>query len=159
DVSGGAAFLALMVFEGGIYTIMLTGLLAGVLSLCWSLQEKNWIPLGVLLLTFSLGSGLSALKLAPVAKLMLEDPRETPLGGNGWKIAFTGSGSKPSSNGVKASAATGSRWALVQQLIMVFFGRDQRGNEWYFPQQGFGWQEYGAYLGPVVVGLVALFPL
>ena len=58
NIVAGAAFLALIVFEGGIYTIIFTVFLSGMLALCWSIQERSWVPVAVLVLSMSLGAGL-----------------------------------------------------------------------------------------------------
>ena len=161
NIVAGAAFLALIVFEGGIYTIIFTVFLSGMLALCWSLQERSSVPIAVLVLSMSLGAGLSAVKLLPVVQLMQENPRETALGGGAWNQVLTGpdlaSTTRPDASVAKILAA--SRWDLVYQAIKMFLGRDQRGDENYFAHQYFGWHEYGAYLGPIVIGLIALSPL
>ena len=161
NIVAGAAFLALIVFEGGIYPIIYTLFLSGMLAVCWSLQERSWTPVAVLVLSLSLGAGLSAAKLIPVVKLMHENPRETALGGDAWNQILTGrdlaSTTRSNASGSKVLAA--SRWDLVYQAIKVFLGRDQRGGESYFAHQHYGWHEYGAYLGPFIIGLIALSPL
>ena len=161
DIVAGAAFLALIVFEGGVYTIIFTVFLSGMLALCWSLQERSWVPVTVLVLSMSLGAGLSAVKLLPVVKLMRENPRDTPVAGGSWNQVLTGrdpaSTTRPIASVSKMLPA--SRWDLVYQAIKVFLGRDQRGDENYFAHQYWGWQEYGAYVGPIIIGLIAFSPL
>ncbi len=161
NISAAAALLALIVFEGGIYTSIFTAFLCGMLALCWCVQDRSWVPLVVLVLTMSLAGGLCAAKLLPVAKLLSENPRATPVGGPSWTMApsegDTGSLSRSEAGTLEAPLA--SRWPLIHQLMKVFLGRDQRGNEIYFTNQEYGWHEYGAYLGPIVIGLIALSPL
>ena len=161
NISAAAALVALAVFEGGIYTVIFTIFLSGMLAVCWSVQEKSWVPLAVLVLTMSLAGGLCAVKVLPVVELLRENPRTTPVGGPSWSMALSGSDTTSVSRaeaGERETAAE-SRWPLIHELIKVFLGRNQRGNEIYFTHQEYGWHEYGAYLGPIIMGLIVLSPL
>ena len=52
-----------------------------------------------------------------------------------------------------------SRRDLPAFLFKEFLGRDQQSDVFYFPIQGYGWHEYGAYLGPLAIVLLFGSPL
>ena len=129
--------------------------------------------------------GLSAVKLLPAVKLLRDYPRTTSVGGANWSsyrqmLAAPSSkpnAARPDESGAAPRASTETigtpadeaidestaprakalrSWRdLPAFLIKVFLGRDQRSNTVYSPIQGFGWQEYGTYLGPLAILLLA----
>ena len=57
-----------------------------------------------------------------------------------------------------ANARQLSKWDMPLVLIKIFLGREQRSLKTYYPVQGFGWHEYGAYIGAVAVVLLVCSP-
>lgn len=178
-VVSAAVFLSLMIFQGGIYTTIYTLVLGGLLTLCWSVQEKSFSPVWVLLIVLGFGAGLSAFKTLPTVQLLRENPRATDAGGKGWQKFFGTVREDAESLEITDAAvpmdaavvgadlssspsrkpASKSRWDVVSHLIRIFLGRDQRAGQYYYAHQGYTWDEYGAYTGPIVLGFVALFPM
>ena len=182
--------LALMVLEGGgAHVASLLGIVCGLLTLCWAIQQRSVRPLAALLIMGAFGAGLSAVKLFPALKLLGEFPRHTSVGGSGWsryKERLSAAPSTPEEIGTvkgptsavasnensgtlpfEASGITVAPQAKRRPskrdpaafLCKVFLGRDQQSNIRYFPIQGNGWQEYGAYIGPLAILLLAGCPL
>jgi len=48
--------------------------------------------------------------------------------------------------------------ALIAQLVEIFLGRVQEVSKYYYRYQGYGWHEYGAYIGPMAVILLFVGP-
>lgn len=177
-------FICLMVLEGGgAHMLPLLGFVAGPLALSWAVRRRSLQPLGVLVVSFAIGAGLSAVKLAPSISLLGRYPRQTSIGGNSWARYKTAVGISSSPDGIELSTpaqdapqssahealaptyeppiqtfgpdARPSRWDLPALLLKSFLGRDQESDTLYFPVQSYGWQEYGAYLGPLAIVLLA----
>ncbi len=124
---GLAVLMALSFFEGGLYPILETGVLLGILGLALTWQRRSLRPLGTLLITALLSTLLATPKLAQV-----------------WP---TESRSVPGCDGHLAAAGYASS----------FFSRDQtqfRTLQW-LETGGMGFWESGAYLSPFIVPLVA----
>jgi hypothetical protein len=163
-----ALCLALIVFEGGAYTAVFTVFLSGYVSLGWSLQNRSWRPLSVFILTLGLSAGLAAVRVIPVGALLIENPRYTKISGDAWKITPVEMSQSQEREADKESLDTRlgkpapiprSKFALLLLFAKIFFGRDQRGETTYFVLQGFYWQEYGAYMGPVIAFILLFSPL
>lgn len=170
------AIVALMTVEGGLYVVLFTGFVVGALTLARSLQERKGWPLAAVVLMGVWGCGFSAVKLLPVIEYMRENPRHIASGGN-WLDQFT----KPNAGSVEVSGESGhasamaadtsiseatltkkdsplSKWDWPAILIKAILGREQRSNKQYSRLQSWGWQEYGVYIGPLGVLLIALAP-
>ncbi len=186
SVSLGGLLIGLMVLAGGgAHIVTMLSIALSVLSLGWSLQHRSIRPLLATGLIFCLGFGLAAVKLVPSIKLLREYPRYTVPGG-GWLARPKlppGSPGKPVEEAVTPPASGTSRprdamvlvgdesrplderipkpskWNLPPMIFKIFLGRDQQSDTNYFPNQGFGWHEYGSYVGPFLVLLLAGFPL
>ncbi len=159
---GAAAWLALAIFEGGNYVYLLFLALVGPMAAAWTIQSRSWRPLAGLALMVAFSAGLGAVRLAPETALMARYPRPTVAGGTTYEQlkqdVRTGEAAPAVTGEVdKAQAASTEptmRWsgpkALLAQLAKIFFGREQHVEKYYFRYQGYGWHEYGAYIGPGV---------
>ncbi|KAJ3055807.1 hypothetical protein HK102_011287, partial [Quaeritorhiza haematococci] len=166
------AVVALMVLEGGgAHVLPLVGFATGLLSLCWAIQERSLRPIVALVLMGAFGMGLSAFKLLPAVKLLRDNPRYTAEGGQSWsqyaEVLTASPADLDRAESVAGAAVAApasikirpSGYDLPAFLLKVFLGRDQQSDTSYFPIQGFGWQEYGTYLGPLAILLLAASPL
>ena len=160
--------LAVMILEGGgVHVATLLCIACGLLTSCWAIQQRSPRPFAALLLMVVLGAGFSAIKLVPCWLLMRQYPRPTDVGGSiwsGYKQTPMGDATAEEDRlvgGPSPPPAARPRlpwprfWAF---LARIFLGRDQRSDVRYFPTQGFGWHEFGAYLGPLTILLLAGSP-
>ena len=84
-VVGAAAWLALIVFEGGHHIFMIFFVMAGFLALGWAIQRRSWRPLLALVLIVVFSGGFSAVRLAPEMALLARNPRPTIPGGQTYE--------------------------------------------------------------------------
>jgi hypothetical protein len=182
---GAAAWLALIVFEGGHHIFLIFFVMAGFLALGWAIQRRSWRPLLALVLIVVFSGGFSAVRLAPEVALLARYPRPTIPGGQTYEKLrqdleslradpLRGSPTlefpppeemaTPAVDAAKSAALSGEptmAWtgskALAGQLAKIFLGREQESNKIYFRYQGHGWHEYGAYIGPLALLLLACF--
>jgi hypothetical protein len=188
-IYAGVVVALMVLEGGGAHIVSLLGIVCGLLALCWAIEQRSVRPLVALLLMGAFGAGLSAAKLLPAAKLLQEFPRHTSVGGSSWSrykeamsagtpipeeigtvtgpIASDTSSEQSGTPPVEARGGTmapqgntrASRRDLPAFLFKIFLGRDQKCNVRYFPIQGHGWHEYGSYLGPLAIILLAGSPL
>jgi len=181
--------LALVVLEGGLAHFgSLLAIICCLLAVCWALQKRSLAPIAGLMVMAVTCAGVSAVKLLPAVKLVREYPRYTESGGVVWskyseillgpsRPGAVEAGDRPdaartsteddSSTSEKtidlaptpAAKVRPSKRDLPAFVTKVFLGREQRSDTHYFPIQGFGWHEYGAYIGPLAVLLLAISPL
>ncbi|MGC2063687.1 MAG: hypothetical protein WA610_11975 [Thermodesulfovibrionales bacterium] len=112
-------FFALMVFEGGTYTVPHTALFIIIISLLLTIQKRNWLPLRATLLCGITGGLLSAIKLLPTLEFIKMVPRYTD-----------------------------STDALTPELLYrTLLDRVQSLSLKGFPGQVWGWEEYAHYVG------------
>jgi hypothetical protein len=167
----------------------LLAIICGLLAICWALQKRSLAPIVGLMLMAVTGAGVSAVKLLPSVKLLGERPRYTSVGGVVWSKykalvlgpsqpatiapgespeaarAVTEDAGRTNRNTVDASPpvdapARLSKRDLPAFLTKVFLGHEQHPMRNYFPQLlGYNWHEYGAYIGPVAVLLLAISPI
>ncbi len=178
---GSGAILALMILPGGIYDVIFASFVLSPLTLIWCLQDRSARPLLYAVMVGAWALGFSAVKLFPVLGYMRENPRTTEQGGTGWRRimekedgssadAAAPQTSPAEKTGVDASAKPKeakavprgpvSKLELPKFVLRIFLGREQRSNSrTYSPLQGFGWQEYGAYIGPLAIILALAGPL
>ncbi len=192
----GSMLLTLMAFQGGVFVLIFTAFITGILAVCWSAQDRSARPVLSLLLMWACFTGLSALKLMPMYQLMRDSPRVAAIGPAGERRPVVGgtmwtkyksllfgqetdtepnstqdpsmAGSENASRPVQGSTEPvrsfssdrrkASKWDMPAFLVKVFLGRQQRSLQIYYPLQGFGWHEYGAYLGPLAVLLLIVSP-
>ena len=177
-----AAFcLAMMILGGGVHPVTIFSAATGILAACWAVQDRSIRPIGALLLAVSAGSALLAFRMLPAIELIRSFPRTTIVGGQSWdlvnnsKTGETGDvaddavnqsdgdaradGGDSSRERLPRGPRRSSRLELVQFLAKIVLGREQQTNTRYFHVQGFMWQEYGTYLGPIVLLLLLMFPL
>jgi hypothetical protein len=123
--------LALMFFEGGVYSVTQAGLFAGLLGLVLAIQWRSGWPLMVLGIASLFAAGLAAPKLLPSFELMQQLPRPT-----GFIVESH----------------------RIQELLAALFSRIQ--NPALHPQLygigQFSFWEIGAYVSPLVAPLVLL---
>jgi hypothetical protein len=159
-----------------------------MLSLAWSVQDRSIRPLLALGLLWLYFLGLAAVKLMPAYELVREVPRlsnvdpegrtRDVVGGTMWTrykslllgegpaaIPETPAADPKASAGLTDAANAGSgprskpsKWDMPSFVFKVFVGREQRSLQMYYPIQGFGWEEYGSYIGPLALILIAVSP-
>ncbi|WZP00158.1 hypothetical protein EP7_001777 [Isosphaeraceae bacterium EP7] len=184
----GSLLLTLMAFQGGVFVLIGAAALTGLLSLAWSVQDRSIRPLLSLGLLWTCFLGLAAVKLMPAYELVREVPRLSNIdpegrtrdvvGGTMWtryKSLLLGEGPAPipetpaanqkASAELTNAASVGSgprsipsKWDMPSFVVRVFAGREQRSLQMYYPIQGFGWEEYGSYIGPLALILIAVSP-
>jgi len=175
-----AAFcLAMMILGGGVHPVTVFTATTGILAGCWSVQDRSLRPIGAFLIMVIAGSTLVAYRMLPAMELIRSFPRTTIVGGQSWNLvkdSTAGEAGEDDGDSVAPStqptdpddapreieprgARRSSRLELVQFLGKIVLGREQRSNTRYFHIQGFMWQEYGTYLGPIVLLLLLMFPL
>lgn len=175
DVTQGiyaAGALALMIFGGGVHLVILSCVASGVLVTGWAIQDRSIRPLVALLIMVVGSSGATAFRVLPSISLNRAYPRMGKVGGSSWSVYQTADDGETAPAGDKEGATPGAvadfdpkslkslgRWELPVFLAKIFLGREQRSNTYYFRIQGFKWHEYGTYLGPFVVLLLALSPV
>jgi len=187
----GSMLLALMAFQGGVFVLIFTGFVTGLLAIGWSIQKRSLWPVAALFVMWACFLGLSAVKLMPACELMGKAPRlaatdvdqkiRPVVGGRMWSkykslLLGTKTDAEPDSARSRTERAEEnarvpvhqstkptpsspktlkrSKWDMPAVLVKVFLGREQRSLEIYYAIQGFGWHEYGAYLGPLAILLM-----
>ncbi len=168
-VIAAGAIVALMILQGGIYDVIFAGSVLGPLTIVWSLQDRSARPLVTALLVGVAALGLSAVKLIPVLAYMREYPRETGVGVSVWQRnqeTLEASMMNPlvTDRPSRPIAPTIAQTITELQILVtaIFLGRDRVSNQIYhhaYPVQDYGWHEFGAYVGPVWLMLVAVAPL
>lgn len=165
---GAAASLALVIFEGGAYVYLIFLVLAGTISAGWAVTSRSWRPLVALALAVLFSVAFAAVRLAPQTALLERYPRETQplraaydrlledIEGEGRRGAQEAGDPRRAST-EPTMALTGVQ-ALVAQLARIFVGRVQEVGKFYYRYQGYGWHEYGAYVGAATILLLCLGP-
>jgi hypothetical protein len=167
---GAAVWLALVIFEGGAYIYLIFLVLAGSMTFAWAFKSRSWRPVAALAIMILFSGSFAAVRLAPETALMARYPRPT--------VAVRGSydqlkqdvqaGTRTAWVAEEANAVQGASTeptmkmsgpvALIAQLTRVFLGRVQQVSKHYYRYQGYGWHEYGAYIGPIAVIFLLLGP-
>lgn len=124
---GGAAF-ALLILDGGIYPVPLAALLLALYAALDAAARRSARPLAVAGTIILLGAAISGVKLLPMLRFMLDNPRYTY-----WREPLL----------------------PLRALPRIFLGRDQL-SPTDFRGAWLGWWEYGAYVGAVPAALAAL---
>ena len=126
-------FLALMVFEGGTYTVPHTALFVVVISLLLAIQQRRLLPLRATLICGITGCLVSAVKLLPALEFIKMIPRYTD------------------------SADT----LTPELLYRILFDRVQYLSIKGFPGQAWGWEEYAHYVGflPLLLAIAGILLL
>jgi hypothetical protein len=169
---GAAAWLALVVFEGGNYIFLLFLVLVSLLTLAWTIQQRSWRPLTALLILVVFSTGFAYVRLGPESAMLAKYPRLTEAGGYVYQQLqrdLTGDTNRAEQadlpiNTRQAASTEPTRQltgpkALFAQLCRMFLGRQQEVGAVYYRYQGWGWHAYGAYIGPVGLLLLLFFPL
>ncbi len=126
-----SALIALIIFDGGIaIPLLITILFLSVYALFYSFQKKSLTPLVLLICTFLVAFGISAIQSIPTMDYLAEHPRTTSLG---EKTPLYG-------------------------LYYVFLYPNQQLWQNLFPGQAWNWHENGAYTGvlPIILFLLGL---
>jgi hypothetical protein len=124
-------FFAIMIFEGGTYTVPHTGLFIVILSLILAIQNKSLKPLRAAIVSGITGCLLSAIKLLPFLELFRMAPRY-----------------------IESTEAM-----TFELLYRTLLYRVQYLSLQGFPGQAWGWEEYAHYVGflPLILGLIGIF--
>jgi hypothetical protein len=166
-VLGAAMSLALVIFEGGTYVYLVFFWLLASLTVAWALANRSFRPVLALGAALILSAGLAAVRLAPEVALIARYPRTlAPVRASYDRLArdldTPPPGPESAASAVPTSAEPGSPSgvrAVVAQLAGIFLARGHEPNGRYYRYQGYAWHEYGAYIGPVVLGLLLFAPV
>jgi len=121
----GGLLIALMLIEGGIYPVPHAVLMLGILAVALALIRRSVQPIVTMVVMGVFSFGFAAVKLLPMAQMVGAAGR--------WVDPFE----------TNSFAA----------FMVEFFSRDQF-NGGGVPGGFWGFQEYAAYLGPIVAGLL-----
>lgn len=124
---GGAAF-ALLILEGGTYPVPLAAFFLLLYAAADSLARRSARPLAAAGLIVLLGAAISGVKLLPMLRFIIDNPRFT-----WWREPVL----------------------PLRALPRMFFGRDQL-SPTDFRGAWLGWWEYGSYVGVVPAALAVL---
>jgi hypothetical protein len=152
---GSGAVVALMIFQGGIYDVILAAFVLAPLALGWCVQDRSIRPVLFAVTVGLWAAGFSAAKLFPVANYMREHPRITNSDGTEGRHGPSAGTPAASVESASNAGAPIDKVELPKFVLRVFLGHEQRSNCVYSPLQRFGWHEYGAYVGPLAI-LLAL---
>lgn len=122
--AGAGAVLALAIFNGGIYVVVMTAVAFAVLAAGAAAVRRDWRPLGVLGFTGVMAGLLAAPKFVPV-------------------LLFAAWTEKVDIRTLPPGPDVMSALMLLTSLAAPFQTRDLA-----FDAQKYGWAEYGNYLGP-----------
>jgi len=121
-------FMALMLFEGGVYPAPYTLLMLGILTLWMSAGRRSVKPFRALMVTLCLMTLVGGVKLLPTLDYLMDNPRP-------WTIP--------------------DKLVPLSALFKMFLSRKQvQGDS--FPGSFFRWHEYGCYVGWIGLALAAI---
>jgi hypothetical protein len=129
SIASGYVF-AIMIFEGGTYTVPHTGLFIVILSLFLTIQNKSWKPLRATVVSGITGCLLSAIKLLPFLEFFKIAPR-------------------------RIESTEAMTFELLYRTLLY---RVQNLSLQGFPGQAWGWEEYAHYVGflPLILALIGI---
>jgi hypothetical protein len=110
--------VAFLVYAGGIYPVPHTALAMTMYALASAVSMKSWRPIGSLSIAGASGAGLAAMKMIPIVDLMRRYPR---------------------------TLESTEAYDLKQVLLMMT--EPQPVNWTSMGQLGYGWHEFGIYIG------------
>lgn len=121
---GFGALIAWMIYEGGVYPLPHLAVILAVETLSRAWPPKRLLPIARAgAIAIAVGLGLGASKFLPVFEQLRAHAREI---------------------GPETDAL---QWATFKDMFLV------RTHDWHVAGQTYVWPEYGAYLGPIAVGL------
>lgn len=154
-----AAFVvALLIVEGGgAHVLTLLAIVLGILSACWAIQASSLRPVAAVVLVLSLGVGLAGVKSLPAWRLLRENPRQVE--DDGWARSEPVPAKPAEKLPQRGQAEPDPRWVAPRFVAAMLLARSQRSNTREWSIQRWDWHEYGCYLGPLCILMLAGWPL